>query len=101
MSFASTDSRKAKPVSASRHPEPLPHSNDLRVRVRDPEGNPRGANLTLASPIRYSMNAYDDRQSSDSLLTGKLYDDSDRRMNPTWAKKGFKRRPEPRSHNFQ
>ena len=31
------------------------------------------------------------RQSSDALLTGKLYDDSDRRMNPTWAKKGSKR----------
>jgi site-specific DNA recombinase len=31
------------------------------------------------------------RQSSDALLMGKLYDDSDRRMNPTWAKKGSKR----------
>jgi site-specific DNA recombinase len=31
------------------------------------------------------------RQSSDALLTGKLYDDSARRMNPTWAKKGSKR----------
>jgi site-specific DNA recombinase len=31
------------------------------------------------------------RQSSDALLTGKLYDDSDRRMNPTWARKGSKR----------
>jgi site-specific DNA recombinase len=31
------------------------------------------------------------RQSSDALLTGKFYDDSDRRMNPTWAKKGSKR----------
>jgi site-specific DNA recombinase len=30
-------------------------------------------------------------QSSDALLTGKFYDDSDRRMNPTWAKKGSKR----------
>jgi site-specific DNA recombinase len=30
-------------------------------------------------------------QSSDALLTGKLYDDSDRRMNPTWARKGCKR----------
>jgi site-specific DNA recombinase len=30
------------------------------------------------------------RQSSDAILTGKLYDDSDRRMNPTWAKKGSK-----------
>jgi site-specific DNA recombinase len=31
------------------------------------------------------------RKSSDALLTGKFYDDSDRRMNPTWAKKGSKR----------
>jgi len=31
------------------------------------------------------------RQSADALLTGKLYDDSDRRMNPTWARKGSKR----------
>jgi site-specific DNA recombinase len=31
------------------------------------------------------------RQSSDALLTGKLYDDMDRRMSPTWAKKGCKR----------
>ena len=31
------------------------------------------------------------RQSSDALLTGKLYDDSYRRMSPTWAKKGPKR----------
>jgi site-specific DNA recombinase len=31
------------------------------------------------------------RQSSDALLTGKFYDDSDRRMNPTWAKKASKR----------
>jgi site-specific DNA recombinase len=31
------------------------------------------------------------RQSSDALLTGKLYDDSGRRMNPTWARKGSKR----------
>ena len=31
------------------------------------------------------------RQSSDALLTGKFYDDSDRRMNPTWAGKGPKR----------
>ena len=31
------------------------------------------------------------RQSSDALLTGKLYDDSDRRMNPTWARKGSRR----------
>ena len=31
------------------------------------------------------------RQSSDALLVGKLYDDRDRRMNPTWARKGSKR----------
>jgi site-specific DNA recombinase len=31
------------------------------------------------------------RQSSDALLTGRFYDDSDRRMSPTWAKKGSKR----------
>jgi site-specific DNA recombinase len=31
------------------------------------------------------------RQSSDALLMGKLYDDMDRRMSPTWAKKGSKR----------
>jgi hypothetical protein len=31
------------------------------------------------------------RQSSDALLIGKLYDDCDRRMNPTWARKGSKR----------
>ena len=31
------------------------------------------------------------RQSSDALLTGKFYDDSDRRMNPSWAGKGSKR----------
>ena len=30
-------------------------------------------------------------QSSDALLTGKLYDDTDRRMSPTWARKGSKR----------
>jgi site-specific DNA recombinase len=30
-------------------------------------------------------------QSSDALLTGKFYDDSDRRMNPTWGRKGSKR----------
>jgi site-specific DNA recombinase len=31
------------------------------------------------------------RQSSDALLSGKLYDESGTRMSPTWAKKGFKR----------
>ena len=43
-----------------RDPEPLPYSSDLRLRVRDPERNPRGANLTLAGPVWNSMNAYDD-----------------------------------------
>src|ERR1700729_4363281 len=42
-----------------RHPEPLPYSSDLRLGVRGSEWNPRGANLTLAGPIRNSMNAYD------------------------------------------
>src|ERR1700755_512946 len=42
-----------------RHPEPLPYSNDLRLGVRGPEWNPHGANLTLAGPIRNSMQAYD------------------------------------------
>jgi site-specific DNA recombinase len=31
------------------------------------------------------------RHSSNALLTGKFYDDSDRHMNPTWAMKGSKR----------
>ena len=31
-----------------RDPEPLPYSDDLRRGVRDPEWNPRCANLTLA-----------------------------------------------------
>ena len=31
------------------------------------------------------------RQSSDALLTGKLYDDRGNRMSPTWARKGSKR----------
>src|ERR1700694_1052462 len=38
-----------------RHPEPLPHCSDLRLGVRAPERNPRGANLTLAGPVRDSM----------------------------------------------
>jgi hypothetical protein len=33
-----------------RHPEPLPYSNDLRLGIRDPEWNPRGANLALGWP---------------------------------------------------
>jgi site-specific DNA recombinase len=31
------------------------------------------------------------RQSSDALLTGKIYDDGGNRMSPTWARKGSKR----------
>ena len=31
------------------------------------------------------------RQSSDALLTGKLYDDGGNRMSPTWARKGSRR----------
>ena len=50
----------ANEAREGRHPEPLPYSNDLRLRVRGPERNPRGANLTLACPIRDAMNAYDD-----------------------------------------
>src|ERR1700733_14777829 len=41
-----------------RHTEPLPYSRDLRLAVRGPERNPRGANL--AGPIRDSVTAYDD-----------------------------------------
>src|SRR5256886_526459 len=43
-----------------RDPDSLPYSNDLRLGVRGPEWNPRRANLTVAGPIRNSMNAYDD-----------------------------------------
>ena len=32
-----------------RDPEPLPYCNDLRLAVRGPEWNPRGANLPLAA----------------------------------------------------
>jgi predicted TIM-barrel fold metal-dependent hydrolase len=38
-----------------RDPEPLPYGDDLRRGVRGPERNPRGANLTLAGPIRNAM----------------------------------------------
>src|SRR3546814_313910 len=43
-----------------RHPEPLTYRNDLRLAVRDSEGNPGGANLTLAGPVGDAMNADDD-----------------------------------------
>jgi site-specific DNA recombinase len=55
-------------------------TQDLWEEVRQTLGNHLGAARTKRT-----------RQSSDALLTGKLYDDSDRRMNPTWAKKGSKR----------
>jgi hypothetical protein len=35
----------------------LPYSHDLRLRVRDPEWNTCGANVTLARPIRNAMGA--------------------------------------------
>src|SRR5580658_2519103 len=43
-----------------RHPEPLPYRDDLRLAVRGPERNPRGANITLVGPFRDSVTAYDD-----------------------------------------
>src|SRR3546814_20576414 len=43
-----------------RDPEPLPHRRDLRLAVRGPERNPRGADLTLAGPVRDAIIAYDD-----------------------------------------
>jgi site-specific DNA recombinase len=55
-------------------------TQDLWNDVRQSLGNHLGAARTKRT-----------RQSSDALLMGKLYDDSDRRMNPTWAKKGFNR----------
>jgi site-specific DNA recombinase len=55
-------------------------TQDLWNDVRQSLGDHLGASRTKRT-----------RQSSDSLLMGKLYDDSDRRMNPTWAKKGSKR----------
>jgi site-specific DNA recombinase len=50
--------------------------NDVRRRLGDHLGGARTKRT---------------RQSSDALLMGKLYDDSYRRMSPTWAKKGPKR----------
>src|SRR3546814_12590084 len=43
-----------------RYPEPVTYRNDLRLAVRDSEGNPGGANLTLAGPVGDAMNADDD-----------------------------------------
>src|SRR3984957_19513026 len=53
-------SRGSDEARQCRDPETLPYSNDLRLGVRGPEGNPRSANLTLAGPVRNSMHAYDD-----------------------------------------
>jgi site-specific DNA recombinase len=55
-------------------------TQDLWNEVRQSLGDHLGAARTKRT-----------RQSSESLLTGKLYDDSGRRMNPTWARKGSKR----------
>jgi site-specific DNA recombinase len=55
-------------------------TEDLWDEVRQTLGDHLGAARTKRT-----------RQSSDALLAGKLYDDSDRRMNPTWARKGSKR----------
>jgi site-specific DNA recombinase len=55
-------------------------TQDLWDEVRQSLGDHLGAARTKRT-----------RQSSDALLAGKFYDDSDRRMNPTWAKKGSKR----------
>jgi site-specific DNA recombinase len=53
---------------------------DLWDEVRQSLSDHRGAATTKRT-----------RQSSDALLAGKLYDDSNRRMSPTWARKGSKR----------
>jgi hypothetical protein len=55
-------------------------TQDLWDEVRQSLGDHLGAARTKRT-----------RQSSDALLMGKLYDDADRRMNPTWARKGSKR----------
>jgi site-specific DNA recombinase len=55
-------------------------TQDLWDEVRQSLGNHLGAARTKRT-----------RQSSDALLTGKLYDEGGNRMNPTWAKKGSKR----------
>jgi site-specific DNA recombinase len=60
--------------------QPPTVTQDLWDEVRQSLGDHLGAARTKRA-----------RQSSDALLMGKLYDDSDRRMNPTWAKKGSKR----------
>jgi site-specific DNA recombinase len=55
-------------------------TQDLWDKVRQRLGDHRSAAITKRT-----------RQSSDALLMGMLYDDSNRRMSPTWAKKGSKR----------
>jgi site-specific DNA recombinase len=65
-------------VHEGQHPPIV--SQDLWDEVRQSLGDHLGAARTKRT-----------RQSSEALLTGKFYDDSDRRMNPTWARKGFKR----------
>ena len=49
-----TSRGSASPTKQSqrRYAEPLPYRDDLRLAVRGPERNPRGANPTLAGPIR-------------------------------------------------
>jgi site-specific DNA recombinase len=65
-------------VHEGQHPPIV--TQDLWDEVRQSLGDHLGAARTKRT-----------RQSSDALLTGKFCDDSDRRMNPTWASKGFKR----------
>jgi site-specific DNA recombinase len=55
-------------------------TQDLWDEVRQRLGDHLGAARTKRT-----------RQSSDALLTGKLYDNSGNRMSPTWARKGSKR----------
>jgi site-specific DNA recombinase len=55
-------------------------TQDLWDEVRQSLGDRLGAVRTKRT-----------RQSSDALLTGKLYDGSGNRMSPTWARKGSKR----------
>jgi site-specific DNA recombinase len=55
-------------------------SHDLWGDVQQSLGNHLGATRTKRT-----------RQSSDAILTGKLFDDGGNRMSPTWARKGSKR----------
>ncbi len=65
-------------IHAGQHP-PLVRQN-LWEEVRQRLGDHLGAARTKRT-----------RQSSDALLTGKLYDDGGNRMSPTWARRGSKR----------